>query len=344
MTKIEWTKRPGTVGVSWNPLRARNKETGGVGHFCEKVSAGCKNCYAETFQKRFRNPVRYAAQDADQVEVFLDEKTLLEPLKWRKRRTVFVCSQTDLFLRHYTDEMICKVFAVMALQKPDTFIVLTKRPERANAFLRSAETQEKIGQIMRKIYPRATCYECPDQDGIWPLSNVWVGVSIEDQKTASERIPLLLGTPADKRFVSAEPLLGPINIEPFITPAWDGDIRKAKPANIVNWVICGGESGNRANPMHPDWARGLRDQCAKTGTPFFFKQWGAWKATYDRDHDDPDWRNTPKAKGNHQRFVNLEGGQVFHGDRVVFMERTSKAKNGSTLDGIKHNAFPGDAA
>lgn len=340
MTKIEWTHRKGTAGVTWNPLRARNKKTGGVGHFCEKVSAGCKNCYAETFQKRFRNPVRYAAQDADQVEVFLDEKTLLEPLKWRKRRTAFVCSQTDLFLRHYTDEMICKVFAVMALQKPDTFIVLTKRPERANAFLRSPETQEKIGQIMRQIYPRATCYECPDQDGIWPLSNVWIGVSVEDQETADERIPLLLGTPAEKRFVSAEPLLGPIDIESFITPAWDGDIRKAKPANIVNWVICGGESGNSANPMHPDWARGLRDQCAKKGTPFFFKQWGNIAPL---PISGPVTETSSPLTAWPDGTV-CAGHASDHGGAGVALYRTTKKNSGRTLDGIKHNAWPGDAA
>lgn len=382
MTKIEWTKRPGTIGVAWNPLRVRNLETGGIGHFCEKVSAGCKNCYAETFQKRFQNPIRYAAQDADQVEVFLDEKTLLEPLKWKKPRTIFVCSQTDIFLRHYSDEMICKVFAVMALCPFDTLIVLTKRPERAKVFLQSEQMQEQIGQMMREIDPGATCYQCPDLDGIWPLRNVWLGTSVEDQATANERIPVLLDTPAAVRFISAEPLLGPIDVSRWLSVAWQcsgcrgyfsggwqrtcPDCGKTnywsgshkfngrkRPKNPIcppqsgqglDWVIVGGESGNKGRPMHPDWARSLRDQCKAADVPFFFKQWGAWFATYDRDHDDPDWRKIPKIKGNHQRFVNIKGGHGFHGDRVVFMEKSSKKKTGRLLDGVEHNAWPGDAA
>lgn len=351
MTKIEWTKRPGTVGVSWNPLRARNKKTGGVGHFCEKVSAGCKNCYAETFQKRFNNPVRYAAQDADQVEVFLDEKTLLEPLKWRKRRTVFVCSQTDLFLRHYTDEMICKVFAVMALQKPDTFIVLTKRPERANAFLRSEETQEKIGKIMRQIYPRATCYECPDQDGIWPLSNVWLGVSIEDQATADERIPILLRTPTELRFISAEPLLGPVNLklyelEPSPStgrPFWRHNSDALHPCDFtcsgghaidggIDWVIVGGESGSKANPMHPDWAKDLRDQCNADGIPFFFKQHGKWLHQSQDPEEKWDWFDAD------DRCI------LHHWEDGTASIPLNKQKSGRALYGVEHNAWPGDAA
>ncbi|WP_430470036.1 phage Gp37/Gp68 family protein [Thalassospira lucentensis] len=355
MTKIEWTKRPGTIGVSWNPLRVRNLETGGIGHFCEKVSAGCKNCYAETFQKRFQNPIRYAAQDADQVEVFLDEKTLLEPLKWKKPRTAFVCSQTDIFLRHYSDEMICKVFAVMALCPLDTLIVLTKRPERAKLFLQSEQMQEQIGQMMREIDPGATCYDCPDLDGIWPLRNVWLGTSVEDQATANERIPLLLQTPASLRFISAEPLLGPIDLNDIVTEMSDGTtdhfdaldhieaaMFKDDPNGLpaLDWVIAGGESGNNARPMHPAWDRSLRDQCNTAGVPFFLKQRGSTA---------PLSKSLPVSESSTELTVwpdgtTGKGRAEDHGGEGQIFYRTTKKAAGRLLDGVEHTAWPGDAA
>lgn len=216
MTKIEWTHRPNSTGKTWNMMRARNKKTGGVGHFCEKVSPGCKNCYAETFQKRFQNPVRYAAQDADQVEVFLDQKTLVQPIGWKKPATIFVCSQTDLFLHHYSNEWIDQVFAVMALCPQHTFIILTKRHDRMNAYFQKHFTRHKCGHIAAGItgkqHPGG--HGCdPDVCNMqFPLPNVWIGVSVEDQKAADERIPVLLDTPAAVRFLSVEPLLGPVDL------------------------------------------------------------------------------------------------------------------------------------
>src|SRR3990167_1499279 len=122
-TGIEWTD------ATWNPIRARNKDTDGVGHFCEHVSEGCRNCYAERMQPRFGNPIRYAAQDREKVELFLDEEVLTAPLRWRKPRMIFVCSMTDLFADFVPDDWIDRVFDVM-LQTDHKYQVLTKRAER----------------------------------------------------------------------------------------------------------------------------------------------------------------------------------------------------------------------
>jgi len=360
MTKIEWTKRPGTQGKSWNPFRAKNKETGGTGHFCEKVSAGCKNCYAETFQKRFKNPIRYAAQDANKVQVFLDEKRLIQPLHWKKPRTVFVCSQTDLFLRHYSDDWIDQVFAVMALCLQHTFIILTKRPERMNTYFQKHFTRHKCGHIAAGITGNLHSggHDCdPDVCNMpFPLPNVWIGTSVEDQTSANDRVPILLETPAAVRFISAEPLLGPVDLTSLDGGYHDGvrliidgltDTALDAYDNIggifgakLDWVIAGGESGRNARPMHPDWARGLRDQCKAASTPFFFKQWGAWQTIYDRDKDDLDWRACPNPQNSNERYVNLEGGHGFHGERVVFAKRKTKKASGRLLDGCEHNEWP----
>ncbi|OSQ34290.1 DUF5131 family protein [Thalassospira sp. MCCC 1A01428] len=355
MTKIEWTRRAGTKGETWNPIRASNKATGGVGHFCTKVSVGCQNCYAADFQKRFKNPVRYAAQDADQVELFLDENALLKPLHWKKPRTIFVCSMTDLFYEGHPPEWIMQIWAVMALCPQHTFQVLTKRIARANDMLGGISPKgdhamcKAINEIPYGLGNRKGSLEMP-------LPNVWIGTSVEDQATANERIPVLLETPAAVRFVSAEPLLGPVDITSLDGGYHDGvrliidcltDTALDAHDTIggifgakLDWVICGGESGRGARPMHPDWARSLRDQCKAAGTPFFFKQWGAWQTIYDRDKDDLDWRACPTPQNSNERYVNLEGGHGFHGERVVFAKRKTKKASGRLLDGVEHNEWP----
>jgi protein gp37 len=346
MTKIEWTHRPGTKGERWNPVKARNKKTGGIGHFCTKVSKGCNNCYAANFQPRFKNPIRYAKQDADQVELFLDKGRLREPLHWKKPRTAFVCSMTDLFLELHPDDWLDQIFAHMALCVGQTFMVLTKRPARAQEYLRSEETARRIGKIMRSIDPVATCYMCPDQDGIWPLPNVWLGVSVEDQATADERIPILLNTPAELRFISAEPLLGSIDIG-----RWTKDraefLRYCDAVGgpqpkiaMLDWVICGGESGNKANPMHPEWARSLRDQCKAANVPFFFKQWG---------NTAPLLNGAPVITAAHHLVAWPDGtigpGQAENkGGPGLQLYRTTKKAAGRELDGIQHNNWPRAAA
>lgn len=184
---------------------------------------------------------------------------------------------SDLFHPGVPDEFIGSVWDVMA-NTPHTYQILTKRPARARALLRSWSDRldpEYAGQgAMWRRYDGRWCGPVP-----WPLANVWLGVSAEDQPRADERIPPLIDTPAAVRFVSAEPLLGPVDFSPWLGSACAGELACSHEhctADVLDWVIVGGESGPNARPMHPQWARDLRDQATAAGVAFFFKQWGAW--------------------------------------------------------------------
>lgn len=202
-TEIAWTD------ATWNPLRG-----------CSRVSEGCRNCYAETVAARFsgpgqpyeglatRSPGRWTG------EVRLVEEHLTDPLRWKKPRRIFVNSMSDLFHERVPDEWIDRIFAVMALAPRHTFQVLTKRPERMLAYLRS-DSGPRIVAAMLAIDTPPGVYEHPPR---WPLPNVWLGVSVEDQKTADERVPLLLHAPAAIRFVSYEPALGPVDFTRWMPP------------------------------------------------------------------------------------------------------------------------------
>jgi protein gp37 len=257
-SKIEWTD------ASWTPVRARRKDNGKVGVACVKVSPACKNCYAERFNMR-NLPVHgtglpYTVEALDQVEIFLDEEMLLVPLKWKKPRKIFVCSQTDLFGEFVPDEMIDRVFAVMALCPQHTFQVLTKRAARMYGYL-NCDVEDRLDDICHML-PGAQdeTWHYPAQ---WPLPNVWLGVTAEDQQRADERIPHLLRTPAEKRFVSVEPMLGPVDLtnlsvhEQGGTEQWnsldrseagDAEIEGAC-SSVIDWVIGGGESGPGARAI-----------------------------------------------------------------------------------------------
>lgn len=319
MTTIEWTHRPGTKGESWNPIRARNLASGKIGHYCVKVSAGCANCYAERLQCRFGNDARYAAQDRDKVDIFLDEEVLLKPLRWRSPRTIFVCSMTDLFGEWIAEDLIDRIFAVMALCPQHTFQVLTKRAERMRDYMSGARNRVGFLTLVYALRGTGDINEEPYQDPEnrpWPLRNVWLGVSCECQSEANKRIPDLLATPAAVRFVSCEPLLGPIDLRAV---RWV----HATALTGLDWVIVGGESGPHARPMYPDWARSLRDQCKGAGVSFFFKQWG-------------DWADADAA---------LRPGECSIGWRTrlisgVGLVRCGKKRAGRLLDGVEHNEWP----
>lgn len=180
-----------------------------------------------------------------------------------------------------------------------TFIVLINRPKRMKKFV-SITTQEDVAP-----HP-------------WPLPNVWLGLTVCNQAEADEKIPVLLGTPAAKRFVSVEPMLGPVDLDKneFLSP-WRSQIDRDLP--FIDWVICGGETGPGARPMHPDWVRSLRDQCQSAGVPFFFKSWGEW--TTDYTYDDA---------------ISTLGAYV---DETPFA-RVGKRRAGRLLDGVEHNEFP----
>jgi protein gp37 len=259
-------------------------------------------------------------------KVKLIEKHLEDPLRWQRPRRIFVNSMSDLFHDQVPDKWIDRIFAVMASAGWHTFQVLTKRPERMLAYFQqvSAERdmQRWINAGLDMDLDQPSSWE-------WPLSNVWLGVSCEDQKTADERIPLLIETPAAVRFISAEPLLGPINARMwYCACGWKGSESTLLPSPStslvcpecggsggllyrnwlasaeysregIDWLIVGGESGPGARAMHPEWARSLRDQCTRAGVPFFFKQWGEWiaRGAYTADSAQPFVRLGKKATG-----------------------------------------------
>lgn len=219
-TSIEWTD------ATWSPLRARRKDTGKVGQHCERVSPGCTNCYAARHNGRNLpnggTGLDYVRGSRDLVETFVDERVLAQPLRWREPKRIFVANQTDLFGEWVSDEQRDRVFAAMALAPRHTFQVLTKRPERMRAYLRDKRTQERTARASVFLVPNEMLaakglepelqQEAMAGWANWPLPNVWLGVTAEDQQRADERIPILLDTPAAVRFVSVEPLLGPVNL------------------------------------------------------------------------------------------------------------------------------------
>jgi protein gp37 len=327
------------------------------------VSDGCKNCYAARMQPRFNNPVRYAAQDLAKVELYLDQDALLQPLRWRKPRMIFPCSMTDLFGEWVPDEWIDKMFAVMARCPQHKFQLLTKRAKRMRDYL-SAFQPDGEGWITPGGEDGYDSL-CPVASKRWPLPNVWAGISAEDQARADERIPLLLETPAAVRWVSVEPMLGPVDLTTLpmeggtfdaLRGEWTimgGGVGDVEYGPIVrhglprlDWVILGGESGPGARPMHPDWARSVRDQCAAAGVPFFFKQWGAWAPHKpvpggDLGGDVRAGRATivhPTGQSDVEVFEATGGRNTIPGSR--FMKRVGKKAAGALLDGREHREFP----
>ncbi len=216
---------------TWNPA------TG-----CSKVSLGCKNCYAETFAERFRGVPRHPFEQGFDLKLWPNRLSL--PLLWREHRMIFVNSMSDLFHEDVPDEFIAKVFETMLQADRHTFQLLTKRSER----------------MVRWIQKRFNRYLVPQ--------HIWLGVSVENQEYV-RRIHHLQRMPACVRFVSCEPLLGPITFD-------------SRDLNGIHWVIVGGESGPKARPMDPLWARDIKDQCEQNEVAFFFKQWGTFNARGER--------------------------------------------------------------
>jgi len=299
-SKIEWTDE------TWNPA------TG-----CTQVSAGCDNCYARAMARRLgaMNKRNLALGRKDNgyhpdhpFNVTLHPDRLLQPLRWRKPRMIFVVSMGDLFHVNVPDEFIDRVFAVMAACPQHTFQVLTKRPERMAGYCNeTASIQEQDGSysLIKPLKKMLPCDHLPDYDPVggdfrlhsWPLANIWLGTSIEDQATAAARIPHLLKCPAAVRYVSAEPLLGAIDCTLWTRSLvecdecgcqfrvdgqpdeWNGSgcsmcdsggLAPVRPR--IDWVIAGGESGSKARPMASNWVRSIRDACAAAGVAFYLKQ------------------------------------------------------------------------
>lgn len=338
-TKIEWATD------SWNPLRARARETGKVGWFCVHKNDACANCYAEGMNRRLGTGIDYRAQDHAKVEIFLDEKMLTLPLRWKKPRKIFVCSMTDLFAEFVPDEFIDRMFAVMALCPQHTFQVLTKRPERMRAYVADTMRCENIYDHWYGLSGK------PAEISAWPLPNVWLGVSVHDQESADQFIPLLLDTPAAKRFISYEPALARLNLTRLRPPGYtwldclEGRAHEglgtSQGHGRLDWVIVGGESGPHARPAHPDWFRKVRDDCAAAGVPYFHKQNGEWSS---RAIDGREIKIT--ASFGSEFDVAWPDGSIRHGraeDRGgagVKLYRVGKKRAGRLLDGVEHNGFP----
>lgn len=260
-SSIEWT------GSTWNPIRARNRETGQAGTHCVKISPGCAHCYAETHNLRNlpkgSSGLPYTAVGAALAEYFIDQKMLVEPLRRKKPEVYFPCSLTDLFYDKYGWEIVAAVYAVMAVARQHTFQVLTKRPEKAAKLyeLVPAGWNRSPANSLRFGSPAARDFRhlIPD-DMPWPLPNVWLGVSVEDRRHGLPRIDILRQIPAALRFLSIEPLLEDL-----------GEI----DLTGIGWVIVGGESGHGARPFDIAWARSIIAQCRAAGVPVFVKQVGA---------------------------------------------------------------------
>lgn len=288
-TRIEWTER------TWNPV------TG-----CSRVSPGCAHCYAERMAKRLAGRCGYP-EAPHEFDVTLHQDRLSEPLKWQSPQRVFVVSMGDLFHEVVPFSYIAQVFGIMAVTPQHTYQILTKRAYRMKEFFDWGR------------YHYAFCH-------VKTLRNVWLGVTAENQEQADQRVPVLLQTPAAVRFVSVEPMLSHVYLTSLQCERLKWDALTGYQYQIENsgsqynwqagtaqldWVICGGESGPGARPLHPDWVRTLRNQCQAAKVPFFFKQWG--------DNPDPAAFETPlvNAVMQQKRHWRMLDGRVWEEFPVV---------------------------
>jgi len=281
---------------------------------CIKVSPGCEHCYAETLAKRYGHAVWGTAKTTSRR--MMSENYWRQPIKWDRlaevsgRKRVFCASMADVFEDHpQVVEARARLFGLISQTPNLDWLLLTKRPENFHAMLPADWRGE-------------------------PPANLWLGTSVENQEQAERRIPYLLDWPSKVRFLSCEPLLGTVDISGWLK---FGEFTPYGPRPL-HWVICGGESGPGARPMHPDWARSLRDQCEAAGVAFHFKQWG--------EHA-PVNGDTPMPCGNaHQlmRGVRRDGSTLTANDTIdqasTWMWRAGKHRSGRLLDGREWNELP----
>jgi len=328
-TKISW------CDATFNPWRG-----------CTKVSEGCKHCYAETLSKR--NPKVLAVWGPQGTRVMASETMWREPLKWNQeaktagvRRRVFCASLADVF--EGPETCSAEGYAVIVAARERLFrmarktnwldwLFLTKRPENIPAAL---------GAITHSEFPHTDLWTLQQER---PRPNWWFGTSVENQAAADKRIPELLQVPAAVRFLSCEPLLGPVDLNGIPHPLRHPERHELKlnPWIGIHWVIAGGESGPNARPMHPDWARSLRDQCQAAsirysvmGVAFHFKQWGEWSPI-----DQPWEQQSPNKLATNERWLNHAGGHGFNGEKVWRMAKVGKVAAGRLLDGRTWDELP----
>lgn len=374
MTSIEWTE------ATWNPIAG-----------CSVLSPGCTNCYAMRTAARLGRIEATAPTYAGLTQpskagpvwtgkVAINEKATIEPLRRRKPTMYFVNSMSDLFHESVPDEVIDRVFAVMALCPQHTFQVLTKRSARMREYLttgRSLEVWRATRDLgMPELERSKRLDNAVRRQVFMPLPNLWLGVSVEDQKRAVERIDDLEATPAAIRFLSIEPMLGPIDLSQWLVCPNARDGLSMDPSTgayeccrncdwtgvtgSIDWVIVGGESGPGARPLHPHWARSLRDQCATADVPFFFKQWGEWAPICEMSeeqidacyHPAPERYPEASPRLRRKQCVLHADGQRFDGEamyrrpafeqgkRAMTMFAIGKKAAGRLLDGVTHDAMP----
>lgn len=335
---VKLLEREGT-GISWADL-TMNFWIG-----CQEVSSACDHCYARDFTNARVNAARKAAgkppivwgpKGARQRTADANRR---KPLRWNRiaaeagvTLTVFCSSLSDWADNAVPDEWRAEIAEKIIATPSLVWMLLTKRIGNAH-------------DMLRKMFP----------DGV--PANVWIGSTICNQKEAQRDIVDLLMVKSvlgiSKVFLSIEPMLGPISlrhIEPHgpgtsldaFTGEEEDELGECGWCVGVDLVICGGESGSKARPIHPDWVRALRDECAAAGVAFHFKQWGEYLPVFDRDIEDPDWRDC--GRWQHERpkgrWHNLAGGTGFHGERVVYVDRVGTRKAGHLLDGREHREFP----
>lgn len=320
-TRIEWATH------TWNPL---------VG--CARVSPGCDHCYAATFTRRKLTAAHAEASPWD-GRIVLRPETLDEPLSWKKPRRMFVGSMTDLFHHDVPLRFILDLWSTMARCPQHTFMILTKRPSRMRRIVdKLCWSEQDFAYI--DGHPDVDDEIPDDAWGEEPLPNVWLGVSVENQRYADMRIPKLLDTPAAVRFVSAEPLLGPVDLSRYVAgeePIYDlhmGETFTVRPEGPrLDWVITGGETGAGSRPSHPAWFRAIRDLCADAEVPYFHKQNGDWAAG---------------PTGTHR--ISWDGTVTYPNPPTCVMSdeelitRVGKPRAGRLLDGRTHDAIPDAAA
>lgn len=338
---------------------------------CSVVSPGCTHCYAMRLAGgRMRHHPSRAGLTIDTKagpvwngQVRFNENWLTQPLHWKTPRKIFVAAHGDLFHDGVTDAELDLVFCVMAIASHHVFQILTKRSDRMRAYIEAL--MPRFEERMWATGLLEFSYELT-----WPLANVWLGVSVEDQARADERIPDLLATHAAVRWISAEPLLGPIKTRGVSADRqrqWDwltGQTGLMHPVDgpdfadgpRIDWVVVGGESGPGARPMHPDWAREIRDQCAAAAVPFLFKQWGTWREVLHTEDgarvEDVDvGSETAEAylgmvQPDQRGWVHADGRTFYgHPDNLPdgawrFVERIGKKAAGRHLDGMLHDGYP----
>ncbi len=319
-TKIEW------ADATWNVI------TG-----CSVVSPGCANCYAMHLAggKLKNHMSREGLTEPSKAGPVWNGKVrwnagfARQPLHWQKPRRIFVCAHGDLFHESVPFDWIDGVCAVMYIARQHTYLLLTKRSARMREYFSADDLYERWAAKVRAIAPQTNSTPGPDWYPRW-VRNWWLGVSVEDQQRANERIPDLIATPAAVRWISAEPLLGPIDFDGMWVDHPDSRMH-VNMLECLDWVEAGGESAQNkpGRPMHPDWPRGLRDQCQAAGVAFGMKQWGDWMPVRS-------WSPGPPFAD--EIAILPDGSRVPHdvvpqdvgGQR---MRRVGKGKAGDLLDG-----------